>query len=112
MLHPNSELLNLIFTSQSMQISHYGSCSYCSSVKRVIRNVRDFHQMDSTLFHALLMDLLRFICLLRICRLFCLILFSITNDYSLNQVWDHISGKLKKDLQYQAEVSLFLFLSS
>lgn len=26
----------------------------------------------------------------------------------LLQVWDHVSGKLKKDLQYQAEVSYYL----
>lgn len=29
---------------------------------------------------------------------------------SVHQVWDHISGKLKKDLQYQADVSSYLYL--
>lgn len=28
----------------------------------------------------------------------------------LYQVWDHISGKLKKDLQYQADVSILDFI--
>lgn len=30
---------------------------------------------------------------------------------NIYQVWDHISGKLKKDLQYQAEVSDTLFFN-
>lgn len=36
--------------------------------------------------------------------------FSIAH-FSAFQVWDHISGKLKKDLQYQADVSCTLSLS-
>ena len=67
--------------------------------------MHDFHLMDSSLFLALLMDLLRYT----------IVSTSSMSEHTVNlgmhtyvrddQVWDHISGKLKKDLQYQADVS-------
>ena len=38
------------------------------------------------------------------------IVHEVSLTYVCIQVWDYISGKLKKDLQYQADVSMLSFV--
>lgn len=76
--------------------------------------------MDNFLSHAQLMDLLRYakakslsmLSFTFIPSLLCFIDGRVDPIYFYitHQVWDHISGKLKKDLQYQADVS-YTFIS-